>query len=189
MHVELMPIELVKPYENNPRDITDKAIRAVKESIDQFGWRQPIVVDQDHVVIVGHTRLLAAQDLGLGEVPVHIAADMDPAQARAYRLADNKAGEFSLWDDLKLSDELAAVLDSGVDIDALGFVDSPLPDGFESTLSPDSGAGITDTTDDDVRRAQGGLESRHGEGSAQNLVDVICPHCGESYMLDPRALS
>jgi hypothetical protein len=78
----------IKLYQNNPRR-NGKAVAAVAASIKEFGWRAPIVVDREMVIICGHTRLKAAQKLGLSEVPVHIAKDLTPEQIRAYRLADN----------------------------------------------------------------------------------------------------
>tara|TARA_R110000803_G_scaffold28011_8_gene65120 strand:- start:8829 stop:9392 length:564 start_codon:yes stop_codon:yes gene_type:complete len=187
MQIEQIAIGDVMPYENNPRDITRSAIDTVKQSIVEFGWRQPLVVDKDMVLVVGHTRLLAAQELGLAEVPVHIAEDMTGAQARAYRLADNKTGEFSGWLDDLLAVELADVLDSGLDIDALGFTDSPLPEGFVPYVEPDTGGAVADVTGDDIINAQDGLSNRHVSGES-TLVEVICPHCAENFEIDRSAL-
>ncbi|WP_240164401.1 ParB N-terminal domain-containing protein [Limosilactobacillus mucosae] len=90
-----VPIDSVKPYENNPRD-NDGAVEATANSIKEFGWQQPIVVDKDMVVIAGHTRLKAAKQLGLKHVPI-VVADLSEEQAKAYRLADNKTGELADW--------------------------------------------------------------------------------------------
>ncbi|QKK07453.1 MAG: ParB N-terminal domain-containing protein [Planctomycetota bacterium] len=92
MHVEMKPIDWVKPYENNPRQ-NAKAVPAVVESLRRYGFRQPIVTDAKGVIVVGHTRYLAAKELGLTEVPVHIATDLSPDLAREYRIADNKTAE------------------------------------------------------------------------------------------------
>jgi ParB-like chromosome segregation protein Spo0J len=108
MHVELRPIDRIHPYENNPR-LNDAAVDAVAASIREFGFRQPIVVDADGVIIVGHTRYKAALKLGLTEVPVHVAAGLSPAQAKAYRLADNQTAQLSSWDEDKLPVELMAL--------------------------------------------------------------------------------
>lgn len=97
MDVVNWPIEDVKPYENNPRK-NDAAVKAVAESIKQFGWQQPIVVDKDGVVIAGHTRLKAAVDLGLKDVPVVMAETLTDEQAKAFRIIDNKTHELSDWD-------------------------------------------------------------------------------------------
>lgn len=120
MLVELRPIASVTPYESNPRE-NDAAVDAVAASISAFGFRQPIVTDEAGVVIVGHTRLKAAQRLGLAEVPIHVAVGLTPEQARAYRIADNKTAELANWDDGLLGAELRALADADVDMSAFGF--------------------------------------------------------------------
>ncbi len=105
MIVELRSLSEIKPYDNNPRD-NDAAVDAVAASIKEFGFRAPIIVDADFVIIVGHTRWKAAKKLGLDRVPVHIATELTPAQAKAYRIADNKTGELADWDFTKLPLEL-----------------------------------------------------------------------------------
>lgn len=96
MQVESMSIDDIKPYENNPRD-NDDAVDSVANSIKEFGWQQPIVVDKDNVIIVGHTRYKAAKKLGMDKVPVVVASKLTPEQVKAYRLADNKVGELADW--------------------------------------------------------------------------------------------
>ncbi|MCB9926414.1 MAG: ParB N-terminal domain-containing protein [Planctomycetaceae bacterium] len=120
MKVELWPIAKVKPYENNPR-INDGAVDAVATSIREFGFRQPIVVDSDGVIICGHTRYKAAQKLGLEKVPVHVAKDLTPEQIKAYRIADNKSAELADWNYDLLPIELSQLGDAGFDLDLLGF--------------------------------------------------------------------
>ena len=88
-------ISEIHPYENNPRRISDEAVEKVADSIREFGFQQPIVVDSAHVIIVGHTRLKAAKKLGLETVPVVVADNLTEEQAKAYRLADNKTGELT----------------------------------------------------------------------------------------------
>jgi DNA modification methylase len=120
MKVEVWPISRVKPYENNPR-INDDAVDAVAASIREFGFRQPIVVDADGVIICGHTRYKAALKLGLEKVPVHVAKDLTPEQIKAYRIADNKTAEASDWDYDLLPIELGALKDADFDLQLLGF--------------------------------------------------------------------
>lgn len=129
---EEWPIARVRPYEGNPRVIPDAAVQKVAASIREFGWRQPIVVDEAGVVIVGHTRLKAAQSLGFSTVPVHVARDLSSEQARAYRLADNRVGEESRWDLGALGIELSTLQGFGVDLSSLGFdpVELPRPPDF-----------------------------------------------------------
>lgn len=108
MQVQSIKISEVKPYENNPRD-NDSAVGGVAESIKQFGWQQPIVVDKDNVIIVGHTRYKAAKQLHMKEVPVVVAKNLSDEQVKAYRLADNKTGEKAIWDNKELLDELGSI--------------------------------------------------------------------------------
>jgi site-specific DNA-methyltransferase (adenine-specific) len=121
MKTELIAIEKLTPYANNPRR-NEGAVAKVAESIRAFGFRQPIVVDGEGVVIVGHTRLLAARALGLTEAPVHVA-DLSAEQARAYRLADNRLAEIAEWDKDLLAVELADLKALGSDLQLLGFED------------------------------------------------------------------
>jgi DNA modification methylase len=121
LSVELWPIERPIPYGKNPRVCPQSAIAKVAASLTQFGFRQAIVVDAHGVVVVGHTRLAAAKQLGLTQVPVHIAADLSPAQARAYRIADNRTNQESSWDLDLLSGEIGELASLDYDIDVLGF--------------------------------------------------------------------
>jgi len=116
MIVTDMPVETLVPYARNPRNNT-AAIDAVKASIAEFGFRQPIVVDEKMVLIVGHTRLEAAKALGLKTVPVHVAEGLSPAQARAYRLMDNRSHENAQWDDELLRLEFGDLKLDGFDLD------------------------------------------------------------------------
>lgn len=108
MNIINVSIDKIKPYENNPRD-NDNAVEGVAKSIKAYGWQQPIVVDKDHVIIVGHTRYRAAQKLGMKTVPVLVADKLNEQQVKAYRLADNKTGENAIWDNKKLLKELESL--------------------------------------------------------------------------------
>ena len=112
--VESWPITRPRPYEGNPRIVSKAAIEKVATSIKEFGWRQPLVVDEEGVIIVGHTRLLAAQSLGLTEVPVHVAIGLSPEKAKAYRLMDNRSNEETSWDFARLEEELKVL--AGMDL-------------------------------------------------------------------------
>ena len=118
MKVEDWPIDKVTPYDKNPRN-NDDAVDATANSIKKFGWQQPIVVDKNGVIIVGHTRLKAAKKLKLHTVPVVVAESLSEEQAKAYRLADNKTGELADWDMGLLDDELNAIDD--IDMTDFGF--------------------------------------------------------------------
>ncbi|GDY13439.1 hypothetical protein LBMAG53_23170 [Planctomycetota bacterium] len=127
------PITNVRPYDANPRTIPPAAIDKVAASLREFGWRQPLVVDVDGVLIVGHTRLAAAKKLGLTEVPVHVADTLTPEQVRAYRLADNRTHEEASWDDYLLAAELAKVKES--DLIALTGFDATELDRYLAELA------------------------------------------------------
>jgi len=96
-------------------------VSGVAASLKEYGWQQPIVVDSEMVVVVGHTRLLAAQQLGFEMVPVHIASDLSPQQIKAYRLADNRVGENATWDNELLKIEFDDLESDGFDLDLTGF--------------------------------------------------------------------
>ena len=133
MDVQEWHIEQIKPYETNPRVITAKAVAKVAASIERFGWRQPIVVDADGIVIVGHTRLKAAKELGLERVPVHVASGLDDEEIKAYRIADNKVGEESSWDLPLLTAEIEGLDGIDLELNLLGFDEDEL---FNLTLDP-----------------------------------------------------
>lgn len=118
MQVENWQIEDIKPYANNPRN-NDDAVESTANSIKEFGWQQPIVVDKNGVIIVGHTRLKAAKKLKLKQVPVIVAENLTDEQAKAYRLADNKTGELADWDVDMLGDELNDIFN--IDMQEFGF--------------------------------------------------------------------
>src|SRR5579871_4914018 len=120
VHIEERPIASIRPYENNPR-LNDAAVEAVAASIREFGFRQPIVVDEDGVIIVGHSRLKAALKLGLEVVPVHVAVGLSPAQVKAFRLADNQTASLAAWDGDKLALELTALQEMTFDLSRTGF--------------------------------------------------------------------
>jgi DNA modification methylase len=120
MHVKMRPTESIRPYANNPR-LNDDAVDAVAASLRAHGFRQPIVVDEEGVIIVGHTRYKAAVKLGMETVPVHVAVGLSPAQAKAYRLADNQTAALSQWDDDKLPLEPADLQGMDFDLNLAGF--------------------------------------------------------------------
>lgn len=120
MLIEDWPLERIRPYPNNPR-VMRNAAEKVAESIRAFGPRQPIVVDEDGVVIIGHTRLAAAKLLKLTAFPVHVAVGLSADHVRALRVADNKTGEFASWDDARLHDELAEIMAGLGNVSVTGF--------------------------------------------------------------------
>lgn len=118
LNVKYISLCDLREYENNPR-INDKAVEAVAESIKQFGFRVPVVIDKNNVIIAGHTRVKAAKRLDMSSVPCVVADDLTPEQVKAYRLADNKTAELAEWDIGALEKELADL--TAFDMDAFGF--------------------------------------------------------------------
>ncbi len=141
MLVEMRPVESIKPYTNNPRH-NDAGVDAVAQSLTEFGWRQPIVIDEEQIIVVGHTRYKAALKLGMTSVPVHVATGLTPAQLQAYRIADNQTATYSSWDDDKLTAELMDLQKQGFDLDLTGFDDNRinelLHDGIGQPGDPDA---------------------------------------------------
>ena len=125
LQIELRDIDSIQPYEKNPR-LNDKAVDAVAASLREFGFRQPIVVDTNGIIIAGHTRWKAAKKLALAKVPVHFATDLTPEQVKAYRITDNKSGELADWDLEILPIELAELKEVGFDMGVLAFGDKEL---------------------------------------------------------------
>lgn len=141
-YVEDTPIDVLIPYDKNPRIITQAAVDAVARSIAAFDFNEPIIADADGVILAGHNRLKAARQLGRATVPVLWIDDIDMQRARAYRIADNRTAEIATWDRSLLDKELADILkDADADIDALGVeqweldrltreAEKPADDGF-----------------------------------------------------------
>ncbi len=142
MRLEYRKTDQIRPYERNPRK-NDNAVAGVARSIAEFGFRQPIVVDETGLIIVGHTRYKAALQLGLEEVPVHVATDLSPEQVKALRIADNKLGELASWDLDLLPGELAELKSLEADLQLLGFSETELA----RLLAEDLEDGDTDPDD------------------------------------------
>ena len=140
MKVQTVPIGSVIPYARNPRKNAG-AVAKVAASLREFGWRQPIVVDSEMVVVVGHTRLMAAQQLGMTEAPVHVAEGLTANQIKAYRLADNRVHEEAEWDDELLALELGDLRDAGLDLALTGFDEDELA---RLTIEPEAMSGDAD---------------------------------------------
>lgn len=141
MKIELLSPDDITPYVHNPR-VHRSAVEHVRRSLEEFGFRQPIVVDQQKVILVGEARWKASKELGLKKIPVHIASDLKPEQARAYRIADNQVGYHSDWNQELLQIELSELLEDKFDLDLLGFDEADLAsmlnqDGTEGECDPD----------------------------------------------------
>ena len=129
MKIQSTNINDIKPYDKNPRKISNKAIDMVANSIKEFGFQKPIVVDTKNVIVVGHTRYQASIKLNLKKVPV-VVGDFTEQQAKAYRIADNRINEETGWDYNFLQEELNKLLDLDVDLNLTGFTSEELDSMF-----------------------------------------------------------
>jgi hypothetical protein len=170
-----MKVADIKPYFRNPRRIPDEAVKAVKDSIEQYGYVQPIVVDHENVVVVGHTRLKALKELGVTSIPVYVT-DLPEEKVKEYRLADNRTGEMTDWDHGALVLELREF--------EQGLLDRYFPD-FD--LEIEMVATATDVTqgqvDDATKRV---LDIREPPPLA--TVEVVCPSCFHTFKVRADSL-
>ncbi|MCA9362640.1 ParB N-terminal domain-containing protein [Candidatus Kaiserbacteria bacterium] len=183
MKIELVPIEKVIPYARNPRK-NKSTISKVAASIKEYGFRQPIVVDENMVVIVGHARLEASYNLDLNHVPVHIATGLTSAQIKAYRIADNRTHEDSSWNDELLTIELGELYEDKFDLSLTGFEEIE----WERLLAEPEKEGLVD--DDDVPQAPEQPVTKRGDIWILGKHRLICedstsPHAIEQ-LLDGR---
>ena len=123
--VTLQPIDSLIEYEDNPRQ-NEEAVTKVADSIQEFGFKVPIVVDEDSIILAGHTRLKAAKLLGLKKVPVHVATDLTEEQRNAFRIMDNKSSEAAEWDNELLSKEFQKLAETDFDMLMTGFDDKEI---------------------------------------------------------------
>lgn len=155
------------PYAENARTHSERQVKQIAASIQEWGWTVPVLVDENGTIIAGHGRILAAKELGIASVPVMVAAGWTDAQKRAYVIADNKLAENAGWDELILSAELQELADVDFDLGVIGFGSHELA---ELLKTPDFDPG-----------------SESDQGNLDTLAPkmVTCPHCGEAF--DSRA--
>lgn len=153
-----MKLEDLIPYWRNPRRVTDESVNLLAESIRKYGYQQPIVVDADNVIIVGHTRYIALRRLDVTEVPVLIARTLTPEQVKQFRVIDNRVAEYTSWDFEKLMAELGAM-----------DVSAALP------YFPDVLGDVADTVGEQTRF----LEEKWSK--VDNVVEFVCPDCFHSW--------
>ena len=177
MNIELWPLSQVKPYPNNPR-VNDDAVNAVAASIREFGFRQPIVVDGEGVIVVGHTRYKAALKLGLEKVPVHVAKDLTPEQIKAYRIADNKTADLAEWNYDLLPIELAELQGMNYDLGLLGFDEYELV----KLLNPGVKEGLCDP--DEVPEPPDEATTRPGDLWLLGEHRLLCGDSGKAEDVD-----
>ena len=177
MNITTRKIDEIRPYESNPR-INDDAVDAVAASLKEFGFRQPIVVDGDGVIIVGHTRWKAAKKLGLAKVPVHVATDLSPEQIKAYRIADNQTATLAEWDFDLLPVELKDLQGADYDLGLLGFDDKELA----KLLDGEATEGLTDP--DQVPEPPDEATTRRGDIWVLGNHRLMCGDSGSEADLD-----
>jgi len=177
LEVKLVGIDKISPYEGNPRQ-NDQAVDAVAASLKEFGFRQPIVVDADGVIIVGHTRWKAAKKLGLAKVPVHVATDLSPEQIKAYRIADNQTATLAEWDFELLPIELKDLQGADYDLGLLGFDDKELAKLLDGEVSE----GLTDP--DSVPEPPDDATTRRGDIWVLGNHRLMCGDSGSEADLD-----
>ena len=178
--IVMMPVSEVRPYEKNPRKNAG-AVQYVKASIEKFGFRQPIIIDKNRVIVCGHTRLLAAKSLGMADVPCIFADDLTEEQVKAYRLADNKVAEFAEWDTDLLEGELEAI---GIDMTQFGFELFSRKEVVEDDFDPEP------PEEPKSRPGQVYRLGRHrlmcGDSTSQGDVKTLVDGCGIDMLLtDP----
>tara|TARA_R110000868_G_scaffold302253_1_gene562775 strand:+ start:2892 stop:3638 length:747 start_codon:yes stop_codon:yes gene_type:complete len=168
MNIEMVKIDSIKPYYNNPRK-NDKAVKQVANSIKLYGFNQPIVVDKDRVIVVGHTRWKAANSLKMTEVPVCFMPDnIEDHKVKAYRIADNKLNELAEWDDEALQKELQELYDEIGSIEDTGFDNDYLQgksDGLYTTK--------VDTPLYEIQGLKPKLTELYNDTRTQELLDEI----------------
>ncbi|MEZ6233428.1 MAG: DNA modification methylase [Phycisphaerales bacterium] len=177
MKIEIRPLADITPYEKNPRH-NDSAVDAVAASLREFGFRQPIVVDEAGVIVCGHTRWKAAQKLGLAKVPVHVAKDLTPAQIKAYRIADNRSAELAEWDYDLLPIELCDLQGMDFDLSLLGFDEGELA----KLLNAGGNPGLTDP--DEVPAPPDEAITKPGDLWVLGKHRLLCGDSGSAADLD-----
>jgi DNA modification methylase len=140
MKIEMLPVDQVREYERNPRLCNDSAVDGVARSIKEFGFKVPVIVDRDGVLVAGHTRLRAARQLELKEVPAIRASDLSEEQVRAFRIADNKVHELTDWNFELLIPELRELQLANYNVEVLGFNDQE----FAELMAPSANEGLCD---------------------------------------------
>lgn len=162
------------PYLRNPNSHPERQIEDLMDGIRQFRWMVPITATSDNEVIAGHGRLIAAQRLGIEEVPVFIRDHLSEEEKRAFRISDKRIAELADWDLAKLRSEL-----DGISIDIPGFTAEEL-----ARLGP-LNLDAPPISDDDIDKTRGQVKRRRYEGSRTGQYDTACPECGHEFTVTP----
>jgi hypothetical protein len=172
----------LKPYEKNSRIHSDDQIEMIANSIKEWGFTIPILVDQDKGVIAGHGRLFAADKLEMEEVPCIVAKGWSEAQKRAYVIADNQLAERSEWNNDLYWSELQSLIDDDFDVDLIGVEIDPTSLSYEPNVTPISD--YREVSSDDILKAEETAEEKVvslSRDRADDGISVMCPYCAESF--------
>lgn len=195
-------LEEIKPYEKNPRR-NDDAVQSVANSIKEFGFKVPIIIDKDNVIVAGHTRYKAAEKLGLETVPCVVANDLTPKQLKAFRIADNKTSELSSWNFTKLAEEvldLDNIADFGFTISEIDRLEglandlmtaeddiyeadsfeSPSQNFYEPVIPTES---KKEVKQEDIEKAEVKIQKSLMPEHIKRTI-MICPYCGKEFTVD-----
>jgi DNA modification methylase len=191
MKIEIVDINTIKPYENNPRKLKDSAIEKVAKSIKEFGFRQPIVVDKEKIIVVGHTRYRASKKLGLTNVPITIADNLTPEQINAYRIADNRTNEEAEWDIELLKSELKDLQLKDFDLNLTAFDEDQLNNFlFEEKDGLTDEDAVPETPEEPITKLGdiwklGNHRLMCGDSTLINNFDKLCLEQADMIFTDP----
>tara|TARA_R100000005_G_scaffold42074_1_gene19810 strand:- start:3767 stop:4387 length:621 start_codon:yes stop_codon:yes gene_type:complete len=178
------PINELIPYDRNPRVHPDSQIKQLQNSIREWGWTIPILIDEESNVVAGHGRLYAAQDMGIEEVPCVVASGWTEEQRKGYVIADNKLSENGQWNDLLYFSELRSLSDDGYDLTLVGMDDDFSFEDFKPNLDPSFN--FQNIGEDDVSVAANKMSDKINniqKEKSNDGVEVMCPECGETFVV------
>lgn len=184
--VERYAITKLVPYAKNARIHSEDQIDRIAKSITEFGFTQPVLIDENDMIIAGHGRVLAAARLGLTNIPVIRAKKWSDAQKRAYVIADNRIAETSEWDMGLLLEEAQGLLDMDYDLELAGIDDDFLTlDDFKPELAPTTDRLVVDAQAvEKAKQALDGQIDSAKQDRAERARELICPHCGEEFSVE-----
>jgi len=191
-----LSVEKLSVYANNARRHPESQIQSLMSAIQEFGFTQPIVVNDQYTILAGHARFEAAKRIGLNQLPCRVVSGLTEAKQKAYIIADNKITEESSWDYDILLHEINSIheLDFNDDLNRLfNFSDHPSYDlnkeaDYKPITNPTQGTGLN-VTDAMVEQKQQKLTNQFAGKSDKQLVEITCPHCDESFTVNQNTLS
>lgn len=191
LKIEYKDVIELTPYENNSRTHSEDQVAKIAKSIQEFGFNNPILIDEKGVIVAGHGRLLAAKKLGVFSVPTITLTGLTDDQRKAYLITDNRLAELGDWDHNLLLDEVNSLMDLDFNLDDIGLDDSFIGslNSYEQYMPVlDPSKNQVDITENQVEKQEKKMGTAYQEKSEQNLIEIICPHCAEEFNIDPEAL-